>query len=101
MTNVLISGGLGFIGSHLVDRLLEENYEVCVIDDFSTGQLQNVAKHEKDAKLRILRASILEKVKISRPISKADTVVHLAAITSVVRSAKEPTLVHDVNLTGT
>ena len=101
MRHVLLTGGLGFIGSHLIDRLLQEDYEVSVLDDFTTGKLQNVASHERDQRLSIIKASILDRAKIGKSISKADAVVHLAAITSVIRSAKEPRLVHDVNVTGT
>jgi len=101
MRHVLLTGGLGFIGRHLVDRLLQEDYKVSILDDFTTGKLQNVAQHENDQRLSIVNASILDGAKISKPISDADAVVHLAAITSVIRSAKEPRLVHDVNVTGT
>jgi len=101
MRNIVLTGGLGFIGSHLVDRLLKEDYQVSILDDFATGQIQNVARHEKDARLTISRASILDKPLVDKIVSDADAVVHLAALTSVVRSSKEPRLVHDVNVTGT
>jgi UDP-N-acetylglucosamine/UDP-N-acetyl-alpha-D-glucosaminouronate 4-epimerase len=101
MTNVVLTGGLGFIGSHLIDRLLEDDYDVSVIDDSTTGQTQNVVQHEKNARLKLFKGSILEKSRISELVSNADVVVHLAAITSVIRSWKEPAMVHDVNVSGT
>jgi UDP-N-acetylglucosamine/UDP-N-acetyl-alpha-D-glucosaminouronate 4-epimerase len=101
MTHIVLTGGLGFIGSHLADRLLEDDYEVSVIDDSTTGQIRNVVQHEKNIRLKLFKGSILDRARISELVSNADVVVHLAAITSVIRSMKEPEIVHEVNLSGT
>ena len=101
MQRVVLTGGLGFIGSHLVDKLLEGDYDVSIVDDFSTGQLQNISTHTDDPRLHVIEGNILDRTKVARVVSNADAVVHLAAITSVIRSSKEPLLVHDVNVTGT
>lgn len=100
MTNIVLTGGLGFIGSHVAEKLLEADYDVSIIDDFTTGRAENITLPE-NGKLQIFRGSILHKSEVDKLVSSADAVVHLAAITSVLRSSKEPRSVHDVNVGGT
>ena len=101
MRKILVTGGLGFIGSNLVDKLILDN-EVVIIDDFSTGQLKNVGRHLKNPRLKLIKGSILEVNKVEEVLKDGiDSIVHLAAVVSVVRSSREPRQVHQVNVEGT
>jgi UDP-glucose 4-epimerase len=93
---VLITGGAGFIGTNLTLGLLNNGYEVKVLDDLSTGLKQNVSK---DAEF--VNGSILETSKINKLIEDCEVVVHLGARGSVPRSIKDPVATHNVNSTGT
>lgn len=97
-TNALVTGGAGFIGSHLVDALLADGATVTVLDDLSAGSRANLAPsgHER---LRLVEGSILDRSVVDQAIAGADVVFHLA--TQCVRlSIDEPELVHHVNATG-
>ena len=96
---VLVTGGAGFIGSHLVRRLVIYGADVIVIDDFSTGPRDHIKDVEQD--LRLIESDLAN---ISRPLpkfSEVDVIFHLAAIPSVERSHNEPMITHRANLTGT
>lgn len=97
---VVVTGGAGFIGSHLVDRLLAADNEVIVIDDFSTGSRNNLADHAGDARLRVEEADIRDEAQLTRLFAGAQYVFHLAC-RNVRLSLRQPTVVHDVNATGT
>ncbi|MBU1870193.1 MAG: SDR family NAD(P)-dependent oxidoreductase, partial [Candidatus Omnitrophica bacterium] len=60
MKKVLVTGGAGFIGSHLVDRLLDEGQNVTVLDNFSTGRPENLAHHNGNKELRLIKADIAD-----------------------------------------
>jgi UDP-glucose 4-epimerase len=96
----LVTGGLGFIGSHLVDRLVDGANDVTVLDDLSSGSKTNLMRPDSPH-LKIIRGSILNRDQVAQSMKGADAVVHLAAIVSVQRSISEPNLTHDVNVTGT
>ncbi len=98
--SVVVTGGAGFIGSHLVDRLLGANYSVSVIDDFSTGRPKNLARHNKNSRLSIEEADVRDEEMMLRLLDGADYVFHLA-VQNVRLSLRRPTLVHEVNATGT
>jgi UDP-glucose 4-epimerase len=91
-----ITGGAGFIGSHLVDDLLAEGHQVRVLDDLSTGRRSRL-----DPRASLLVADVADPVALTRLLSGADAVFHLAAIASVVRSHEEWAEAHRVNQTGT
>ncbi|MCS6896831.1 MAG: NAD-dependent epimerase/dehydratase family protein, partial [Nitrospira sp.] len=94
---VLVTGGAGFIGSHVVDRLVEEGHEVVVVDDLSTGKRKYVNRAAVLYKLDI-QSGRLEKVfRNERP----SVVLHLAAQVSVRRSIEDPTFDAQVNVLGT
>jgi UDP-glucose 4-epimerase len=97
---VLVTGGAGFIGSHLVDRLLELEAEVVVLDDFSTGHERNLARHSGNNRLRVERGDVLDEPLMMRVARGAEYVFHLAT-RNVRMSLKQPTIVHAVNTTGT
>lgn len=75
----LVTGGAGFIGSHLVDALLERGDSVIVLDDLSTGRAENLAQHTRNPQLRFVLGSITEADRVDSLVSEADAVFHLAA----------------------
>jgi UDP-glucose 4-epimerase len=91
----LVTGGAGFIGSHLVDALLSAGHDVIVLDDMSTGKPDNV-----DAKAELVKGCICDISTFERLIPKVDGVFHLAAIASVDKSRTEWEWTHQVNLGG-
>lgn len=98
---VLVTGGAGFIGSHLVDRLVSGNYSVRVIDDLSTGKLENIKVHVDSGKVDFIRGDIRDAELVKECVKDIDVIVHLAAVTSVPFSVKEPHLTYETNVTGT
>ena len=101
MDRVVVTGGLGFVGSHLVDRLVQDEYEVVVIDDLSSGLIKNIERHASNNRVMVIKGDIRDKEMLKHALTGAKAVVHLAAIVSVIRSIEEPELVHDVNVAGT
>src|SRR4051794_25930346 len=99
-TRVAVTGGAGFIGSHLVDTLLDRGNEVVVIDDFSSGSRNNLAHHARSARLRIEQANVLDEPAMHALLAGSRFVFHLAT-RDVRLSLRQPTLVHEVNTTGT
>jgi UDP-glucose 4-epimerase len=88
--HILITGGAGFIGSHLVERLLNDGKTVLIIDDFSTGSLENLRTVKKNPRLKIVRAKISECKELSKLAASAEFIFHLAAtvgVDLVVKSA--------------
>ena len=96
----LVTGGAGFIGSHLVDRLLKEGHDVVVIDDFSIGKEENLANHKGNRQLSVYRRSVCDNLTDLFMTGKFDVVFHLAAIASVQFSIQEPIKTHEVNVNG-
>ena len=96
---VLVTGGAGFIGSHLVDALLAQGHAVTVLDDFSTGSLDNLAQAASSGRLRLLRGSILDSAAVEAAMAGCELVFHLA-VQCVRRSLGNPRESHDVNATG-
>ncbi|MGN7225873.1 NAD-dependent epimerase/dehydratase family protein [Dietzia maris] len=94
---LLVTGGAGFIGSNLVRMALLNGHDVRVIDDLSTGYLENIRGLDVDFR----EASILDTAALKAAMSNVDAVVHLAALGSVPRSIKDPFLTHQVNALGT
>ncbi len=86
MTKILVTGGAGFIGSHIVDRLIEESHKVVVIDNLSTGSKKNLNKKAKFYNLNICNAKLADVFKKG----KFDYVFHLAAQIDVRKSVKDP-----------
>ncbi len=96
---LLVTGGAGFIGSHLVGALVREGHEVRVIDDLSTGSLANLAAVEKEITLE--RASVLDRAALERISSGCQGIFHLAGVVGVQQSFDEPARVQRVNAEGT
>ena len=97
---VAVTGGAGFIGSHLVEALVSRGYQVTIIDDLSTGKKQNVGKLLGD-KVDLIQASVTDPSLLTRLFQNIDYVFHLAALPSVPRSIEAPLASHQVNITGT
>lgn len=97
----LVTGGAGFIGSHLVDELLARGHEVKVLDNLHSGSLQNIRNHMENPSLQFLKSDIRNKTEVEKAIRGVDVVFHEAAITSVPTSVKDPQLTEEVNLEGT
>jgi len=95
----LVTGGAGFIGSHLVDALVERGTPVRVLDDFSTGKHENLAQAVD--KIEIVQADIRDMAAVRRAMADISVVYHLAAMTSVPRSVQDPIPTHQVNTEGT
>lgn len=93
---ILVTGGAGFIGSHVVELLIGRGHDVLVLDDLSTGLRANVP-----AQASFLQASVTDAAALREAVDGVDAVVHLAAIASVARSVEAPSETHEVNLAGT
>ncbi len=100
MRRMVVTGGAGFIGSHVVDRLAEEGHEVVVIDDFSVGREENLRQHAHSRNVFVERADVRDLRAMSRLLRGADTVFHLA-VQCLRVSLYDPLFVHEVNATGT
>ncbi|MCW4004824.1 MAG: SDR family NAD(P)-dependent oxidoreductase [Candidatus Bathyarchaeota archaeon] len=98
---ILVTGGAGFIGSHLVDRLVAEGYFVRIIDDLSSGKIENIQHHLHTNRVDFVKGDIRDVSLVRKNVAGIDFVVHLAAIISVPFSVENPELTFDVNLHGT
>ncbi|MCD6525710.1 MAG: NAD-dependent epimerase/dehydratase family protein [Desulfuromonas sp.] len=96
--NILITGGAGFIGSHLTELLLEQGHTVQVIDNFSTGKRANLPASPR---LKVIEADVRDRAALMQVTKEMDAIVHLAAVASVQASVEDPVTTHDVNLGGT
>lgn len=94
----LVIGGAGFIGSHIVDELLDRKIETFVIDNLSTGSLENLKQHDGNNLLHIIIGDAKNIDKLMSGVYDIDVVFHEAAIASITRSISEPMVVHDVNV---
>ena len=95
----LVTGGAGFIGSHLVDRLLKLGHEVIVIDDFSSGKKENLEHHKNNSNLKIFAKNICDK-NIEDLFKNVLVVFHVAAIPRVQFSIEFPEKTNEANVTG-
>ena len=95
----LVTGGAGFIGSHIVRTLLEQGQEVKVLDNFSTGKRENIADFEKQ--IELIEGDLRDASKVNEAVRGVDIIFHEAAFVSVPQSMDEPQNCFDVNVTGT
>jgi UDP-glucose 4-epimerase len=98
---VLITGGAGFIGSHLADRLLGEGHRVQVLDDLSTGRLANIAHLLSDPGFENRIGSVTDETVVRELVGRADLVCHLAAVVGVQLVARHPVRAIETNVRGT
>jgi UDP-glucose 4-epimerase len=97
--NYLVTGGAGFIGSHIVDRLLADGHRVRVLDDFSTGREVNISGFA--SRVELIRGTVSDPDAVSRAMEGVDGVFHQAAIPSVPRSVAAPLITHRSIVDGT
>jgi len=98
---VLLTGGAGFIGSHIAERLLSDGCHVIVLDNLYTGKLRNLKRCLGNPNFRFIKGDIRDKKTVDKAIIGVDAVMHQAAITSVPFSIKNPKLTYDVNVAAT
>jgi len=102
---ILITGGAGFIGSHLSEKYLESGNDVCVIDDLSTGSVDNIKHLEEDPRFKkrffVVNGSILDEKTMEGLIKKCDLVIHLAAAVGVKTVIDHPIESINTNIEGT
>jgi len=101
MPNALVTGAAGFIGSHLVDGLLDRGYCVTGLDNFTTGSIENLEAAKQNNQFTLIEGDIRDKKDVDAAMEDIDAVFHLAAYTSVPGSFERPAYVSAVNCTGT
>jgi nucleoside-diphosphate-sugar epimerase len=95
----LVTGGAGFIGSHIADRLVGDGWSVRILDDFSSGREENLADCRD--RIELLRGDLRDPDFVARAVRDVEVVFHQAALASVPRSVAEPQRTNHVNITGT
>lgn len=96
---ILVTGGAGFIGSNIVEALVRRRWAVRVLDNFSTGKVENLEPFLRS--IEVVRGDIRETKDLKRALKGVDIVIHQAALRSVPRSVDDPLSTNDVNITGT
>lgn len=97
----LITGGAGFIGSHLAERLLEQGHRLTLLDDFSTGRMENIQSLLEHSNVSLIRAGVEEVQTVNLAVQQADAVFHLAAAVGVQLIADEPVRTISTIIRGT
>lgn len=97
----LITGGAGFIGSHLIDKLLEMGQHVVALDDLSTGRLTNLESAQQNRPFKLVQGSVLDQELVARLVGECDVVVHLAAAVGVKLIVERPLESLTTNIRGT
>lgn len=97
----LITGGAGFIGSHLSEKILKHGDQVCIIDNLSTGRMQNIIHLLKNPGFRFVQASILDRKVVDTLVEDCDVIFHLAAVVGVELILQDPINMFETNVIGT
>jgi UDP-N-acetylglucosamine 4-epimerase len=100
-SRILVTGGAGFIGSHIVDKLIGADADVTVLDNLDTGKMENMVQHKQNRNFHFVKGDIRSFSKVKQLVKDVNAVFNLAAIASVERSVEDPLLVNDVNVKGT
>ncbi|MBS7287518.1 MAG: SDR family NAD(P)-dependent oxidoreductase [Candidatus Freyarchaeota archaeon] len=98
---VLVTGGCGFIGSHLVDRLIEKKCEVVVLDNLSGSTVENIEDHIKSGRVKLVVGDVRDYGKVKECVKYVDIVFHFAAQADVRKSVADPRFDYEVNVQGT
>jgi nucleoside-diphosphate-sugar epimerase len=98
---ILVTGGAGFIGSHIVDKLMEKGFEVTVLDNLDSGHIENIESHQGKENFHFIKGDIRDLDLIKKTLKDVDVVFHEAALASVTLSVQNPILSNDINVTGT
>lgn len=99
-SNILVTGGAGFIGSHLVRALVGKGWRVVVLDDFSSGKMENLGNIRSSNGLRLVRGDIRNRKAVDEALVGVDSVVDLAAFVNHAESVKKPLETHDISVNG-
>jgi UDP-glucose 4-epimerase len=99
MKKILVTGGCGFIGSHLCKKLIDLKYDVTILDNLSTGRLENIKDFKN--KLKFYKVDIKNKKNIEKYFKNIDIVFHIAALADIVPSIQNPKDYYESNVTGT
>jgi UDP-glucose 4-epimerase len=101
MSKALVTGGLGFIGSHLVDRLLDDGWDVVVLDSLLTGKKSNLSHHKRDSSLKVIEGDIRNNKSVRTASKGCDAVFHFAAHALMRVSQSDPSADVGYNFNGT
>ena len=96
----LLTGGAGFVGSHLLDQLVDRGDSVIVLDDFSTGRRENITHHSRNKAVEVIEGSILNSYLVDKLVGKSDRVFHLAAAVGVFNIVNHPLESLTTNIKG-
>jgi len=99
--NVLVTGGAGFIGSHLVSELLRSNFKLRVLDNFSTGSFENIKSHINNPDFHFIKGDLRDREALNEALNDVKVVCHLAAVSSVAFSVENPEITYQINVDGT
>jgi UDP-glucose 4-epimerase len=100
-SRILVAGGAGFIGSHIVDRLIREKTDVTVLDNFYSGNLSNLKLHEGKSNFHLVEGDVRDFDLVKKVVKGMDAVFNDAAVVSIPRSIENPLLANEVNVGGT
>jgi nucleoside-diphosphate-sugar epimerase len=100
-SRILVAGGAGFIGSHIVDKLIKADAEVTVLDNLYTGRIENIKRYKQNRNFRFVKGDVRNFKLVEKLVKNVDAVFNLAAVVSVPRSVENPLLANDVNVKGT
>ncbi|MCG2675639.1 NAD-dependent epimerase/dehydratase family protein, partial [bacterium] len=92
----LVTGGAGFIGSHIVEELVRKKEKIRVLDNFSTGKRENIAPFLKE--IELIEGDIRDSGTVKEAVKGVDYILHQAALPSVPRSIKDPVTTNEVNV---
>ena len=97
----MVTGGVGFIGSHLVERLLSDGHTVIVVDNFTTGKIDNLSRVKDNPHLSIHQVDVSNFNEVGALFDGVEWVFHLAALADIVPSIQDPLAYHRANVDGT
>ena len=100
-SKILVTGGSGFIGSHIVEKLLSKGFEVTILDNLSSGRWENISHHQNNEMFHFINGDIRDLNVIKQSLKGQEVVFHEAAITDVSFSIENPMITNEINLTGT
>ncbi len=101
MSKILVTGGAGFMGSHLVDALCQSDADVVVLDNLRRGRLQNIQRHLDSKRVEFVEGDIRDLDQVKRAVQGVDIIYHLAAQSNVMGSMTEPNYSFETNVIGT